>query len=235
MAKKKLQHFAEMKTFNCVFEPDNETMTGGNFYMKGNWHRDYFKNDNPITLELGCGKGEYTIALAGMYPNRNFIGIDIKGARMWRGAKTVEKSQMKNVAFLRMKIEFITSFFAPGEVDEIWLTFSDPQPRDRKGSKRLTAARFLEKYAGILTPHGSVHVKTDSDLLYRETMKTIREEAHKPIIHAEDIYGKDHNRFSLPQREILSVKTFYENKFLAENEKIKYIHFKLNEQLYQNQ
>lgn len=234
MAKKKLQQFAELKTFKCVFEPDNETVIGENFYMKGNWHRDYFKNENPITLELGCGKGEYTIALAGMFPNRNFIGIDIKGARMWRGAKTVEQSQMKNVAFLRMRIEFITHFFASGEVDEIWLTFSDPQPRDRKGSKRLTAQRFLEKYSEILTPGGSVHVKTDSDVLYRETMKTILEGNHEPVIHADDIYGNDHNRFSPQQREILSVRTFYENKFLAENEKIKYIHFQLNEQLYQN-
>lgn len=234
MAKKKLQQFAEMKTFNCVFEPDNEVMIGGDYHMKGNWHRNYFKNDNPITLELGCGKGEYTIAMAGMFPHRNFIGIDIKGARMWRGAKTVEQSQMKNVAFLRMKIEFISHFFAAGEVAEIWLTFSDPQPRDRKGSKRLTAQRFLEKYADVLTPGGSVHVKTDSDLLYRETMKTISEQNHTPMIHAEDIYGKDHNRFSLQQREILSIKTFYENKFLAEKEKIKYIHFQLNEQHYQN-
>lgn len=229
MAKKKLKHFAEMKTFRCVFEPDKEVMLTGDYYMKGNWNRDYFQNDNPITLELGCGKGEYTIALAGMYPNRNFIGIDIKGARMWRGAKTVEQSGMKNVAFLRIKIEFISHFFAPGEVKDIWLTFSDPQPRDKKGSRRLTAQRFLDRYAQIMAPDGDIHVKTDSDLLYRETMKVIREKNHNPIIHASDIYGEDHRRLTPKQREILAVKTFYESKFLAQNEKIKYIHFQLNE------
>lgn len=235
MAKKKLQHFAEMKTFRCVFEPDNETMVSGDFEMKGQWHSEYFENKNPITLELGCGKGEYTIALAGMYPKRNFIGVDIKGARLWRGAKTVEQSGMKNVAFLRIKLEFITNFFAPGEVQDIWLTFSDPQPRDHKGTKRLTAQSFLDRYAKILAPDGNIHVKTDSDFLYHETLKVIEKGNHKLLTHSPDIYGADSVQFTPAQREILAVKTFYEGKFLAKKENINYIHFQLNEQAYQTQ
>jgi len=235
MAKKKLQRFAEMKSFDCVFEPDNAVMTSGNYHMKGQWHADYFGNKNPITLELGCGKGEYTIALAGMYPKRNFIGIDIKGARLWRGAKTVEQSGMKNVAFLRMKLEFITSFFAPGEVSDIWLTFSDPQPLDHKGTKRLTAQSFLDRYARILAPDGNIHVKTDSDFLYNETLKVIEKGNHNLLTHSPDIYGPDFMKFTPAQREILGVKTFYEGKFLAKKENINYIHFQLNEQSYQTQ
>jgi len=235
MAKKKLQHFAELKTFKCVFEPENDEMTSGDHPMKGRWHADYFGNENPITLELGCGKGEYTIALAGMYPKRNFIGVDIKGARLWRGAKTVDQSGMKNVAFLRIKIEFLTHFFAPNEIQDIWLTFSDPQPRDHKGTKRLTAQSFLDRYAEIMAPTGDIHVKTDSDFLYRETLKVIEKGKHKPVIHSPDIYGNDHSKFTPEQREILGVKTFYEGKFLAEKENINYIHFQLNEQSYKNQ
>ncbi|NEN22956.1 tRNA (guanosine(46)-N7)-methyltransferase TrmB [Cryomorpha ignava] len=233
MAKKKLQRFAEMKAFDCVFEPENDVMTGGDFHMKGRWHSDYFGNRNPITLELGCGKGEYTIALAGMYPKRNFIGIDIKGARLWRGAKTVDQSGMDNVAFLRMKVEFISNFFAPGEVQDIWLTFSDPQILDHKGTKRLSAQSFLDRYAKILARDGNIHVKTDSNFLYDATLKAIEKGAHKLLTHSNDIYGSGFSDFTLAQREILGVRTFYEGKFLAKKENINYIHFQLNEQAHQ--
>ena len=235
MAKKKLQRFAEMKEFDCVFEPENDVMTGGDYHMKGRWHSDYFANQNPITLELGCGKGEYTIALAGMYPNRNFIGIDIKGARLWRGAKTVEQSGMDNVAFLRMKVEFISNFFAPGEVQDIWLTFSDPQILDHKGTKRLSAQSFLDRYSKILAPDGNIHVKTDSNFLYDATLKAIENGDHKLLTHSNDIYGNGFLDFTSAQREILGVRTFYEGKFLAKKENINYIHFQLNEQAYQTQ
>src|SRR5690554_6924254 len=191
MAKKKLQHFAELKTFKCVFEPENDENTSGDHPTKGRWQAKYFGNENPITLELGCGKGEYTIALAGMYPKRNFIGVDIKGARLWRGAKTVDQSGMKNVAFLRIKIEFLTHFFAPNEIQDIWLTFSDPQPRDHKGTKRLTAQSFLDRYAEIMALDGNIHVKTDSDLLYRETLKVIEKEKQKTVIHSHNIVVTD--------------------------------------------
>lgn len=233
MAKKKNQRFAEMKSFSSVFEPENEIMRTDNHFMKGQWHDLFFKNQNPITIELGCGKGEYTIALAGMNPQRNFIGIDIKGARLWRGAKTVEQSGMKNVAFLRIKIEFLEHFFAPGEVQNIWLTFSDPQPRDHKGTKRLTAESFLNRYSRILADGGNIHVKTDSDFLYHQTLKTIEKGNHKLIKHSPDIYGGDFMKFSAAEREILGVKTFYESKFLAVQKNINYIHFQLNDTAHQ--
>lgn len=233
MAKKKNQRFEEMKSFPCVFEPENEVMRTDNHFLKGKWHSDFFKNQNPITIELGCGKGEYTIALAGMNPKRNFVGIDIKGARLWRGAKTVQQSGMKNVAFLRIKIEFLEHFFAPGEVQDIWLTFSDPQPRDHKGTKRLTAETFLNRYRKILASDGNIHVKTDSDFLYIETLKVIEKGNHKLVQHSPDIYGGDFMKFSAGEREILGVKTFYESKFLAEKQNINYIHFQLNDAAHQ--
>ena len=203
-------------------------MRSDHYPLRGHWKQEYFKNENPVTLELGCGKGEYTIALAGMYPHRNFIGIDVKGARLWRGAKTVEKSGMPNVAFLRIKIEFINHFFAPGEVDEIWLTFSDPQPRDHRGSKRLTSQSFLDRYRQILHPDGHIHVKTDSDFLYRKTLAAIHDGNHRLVKHSSDIYGPDFMTFSPAEREILGVKTFYEQKFLEQKENINYIHFQLS-------
>lgn len=233
MAKKKLQHFSEMKTFSCVFEPENEEMRSDNNPIKGRWKRDYFQNANPITVELGCGKGEYTIALARMHPNRNFVGIDVKGARLWRGAKTVAQSKMKNVAFLRIKIEFLTHFFAPSEIEELWLTFSDPQLGDHKGSKRLTAQKFLERYRQVLSHDGNIYVKTDSDFLYSKTLEVIAAGEHRLIKKSPDIYGRDFTQFSPAERDILGVKTFYEQMFLEREEKINYIHFQLNDAFHQ--
>lgn len=228
MAKKKLQHFAEMKTFPCVFEPSNEVMVSGIHPIKGNWKTSYFKNDNPITIELGCGKGEYTIALARKYPNRNFVGADIKGARLWRGSKTVDDEGILNAAFVRTKIEFINTFFDEGEVDEIWLTFSDPQPKDKKGTKRLTGNEFNERYRKLLKKDGVIHVKTDSVFLYERTLEVIAENNHHIIDNTADLYGADFAKFSDDMQEILNVKTFYEMKFLSQGMPIHYVSFRLN-------
>lgn len=228
MAKHKLAHFAEMKTFSCVFEPENDVMTAPDFHMKGKWNDTYFKNDHPITLELGCGKGEYSIALARKYPVRNFIGIDVKGARLWRGSKTADEEAIRNIAFLRIKVEFVNNFFAANEVDEIWLTFSDPQPKDRRGSKRLSSHLFMQRYAKFLKPGGEIHVKTDSRFLYDSTMAMIAEAGHHLIEETENLYGPDFNKFSDDQQDILAVKTFYEKKFLITLQPIHYIRFTLN-------
>lgn len=227
MGKKKLQHFAEMKTFEHVFEPDRDSMLSG-YYMKGNWNKEFFNNDHPVVLELGCGKGEYTVGMAGFYPDRNFIGVDVKGARMWRGAKTVAETDMKNVAFLRTKIEFIDSFFGPEEVAEIWLTFSDPQLKDKSGSKRLTGPRFLQKYRQILQPGGVIHLKTDSDFLYGYTLEMIRENRYPLHFSTADLYQTDLSEMSEIERRILHFKTFYEQKFLALNKNIHYLKFSIS-------
>ena len=234
MAKKKLQHFAEMKEFGCVFQPDMEDVRSGKFALRGHWHRDYFKNDRPITVELGCGKGEYSIALARRYPGRNFIGVDIKGARLWKGAKTAHLESLENVAFLRTKVEFIDAVFAPGEVDEIWLTFSDPQPKDRKGTKRLTGVPFLNRYRRILSPGGKVHLKTDSTHLFCATLDTLESQGNTAEAVYEDIYGADRAELTPEEAECLEIKTFYEKKFLDAGKKITYIRFKLDERVEEN-
>ena len=167
MGKDKLKKFAENKTFRCLVQPEFDEIFGKDHPLKGRWHADFFRNDRPIVLELGCGKGEYTVALAADDPARNYIGVDIKGARMWRGAKTATEQGMDNVGFLRTRIEFITSFFAPGEVSELWITFPDPQLKTRRAKKRLTAPPFLACYAQLLAPGGWINLKTDSQHLYR--------------------------------------------------------------------
>jgi len=230
MAKRKLQHFAEMKTFDCVFEPSNDEMLSGDYHLRGRWKKFYFCNDNPITLELGCGKGEYTIELARKYPERNFIGIDVKGARLWRGSKTAETDQLPNVAFLRTKIEFINTFFAPGEVSEIWLTFSDPQPKDRKGTKRITSEIFMDRYSKLMCSPKIVHIKTDSNILYKKTMESLEKVNHTMLEHTTDLYGEDWNSFSREQQEILAIKTFYEQKWLAEGSNIHYLKIALEDE-----
>jgi tRNA (guanine-N7-)-methyltransferase len=229
MGKKKLQHFAEMETFGCMFQPSKAEMVSGAHHMKGKWKSDYFKNDHPITLELGCGKGEYAIALARKYPERNFIGVDVKGARLWRGGRTAEDEKLANVAFIRTKIEFITTFFAPAEVAEIWLTFSDPQIGDHKGSKRLSGEAFLTRYREFLAPKHLIHVKTDSAFLRKCTAETIATGGH--VLHAltADLYGSDFEKFSEEEREILAVKTFYEEKYLMKGIMINYVKFSLSD------
>jgi tRNA (guanine-N7-)-methyltransferase len=229
MAKRKLEHFAEMKTFSFVFEPGSEVMMQDNQPLKGKWNAEVFGNDNPITLELGCGKGEYTIAMARKYPDRNFVGVDIKGARLWRGCRTAHDEGLNNVAFLRIKIEFVQYFFGPSEVDQIWLTFSDPQPKDRRGTKRMNSHYYLAKYARFLTPDGQIHIKTDSPLLYETTLKVIVEGRHRLIEHSNNLYGPDFEKFETEQQSLLAVKTFYEEKFLRKLMPIHYVRFKLNE------
>lgn len=222
MGKDKLRRFAENLTFACFVQPEFETVFRNDHPLKGRWNSDFFRNDRPIVLELGCGKGEYTVALAERNPDKNFIGIDIKGARMWRGAKTVTERGMANAGFLRTRIEFIESFFAPGEIAEIWITFPDPQLKTRRAKKRLTGPLFLEHYARMLAPDGQIHLKTDSKHLYRYTQAVIDHYGLKRLAAVDDIYGTGY------ADERLSVKTAYETLFLERGLPITYTQFALN-------
>jgi len=219
MGKNKLARFSENKTFDCLFEPTFQEVFRKDYYLKGSWNSAVFGEEAPICLELGCGKGEYTMALARKYSDRHFIGIDIKGARLWRGAKSSTEERLSNVAFLRTRIEFIDSFFAANEVDEIWITFPDPQIQ--KERKRLTHQMFLNRYHTFLRPGGTIHLKTDSRQLYDFTYK----QAHLlnyPILHScTDIYGTGIHE----QIDILGVHTFYERQFLAMGKPITYLCF----------
>lgn len=189
--------------------------------LKGNWNKTVFKNNNPIVLELGCGKGEYTVALSELYPEKNVIGIDIKGARMWTGAKDVQEKGLKNAVFLRTHIEFITQFFAPGEVSEIWLTFPDPQMK--KVSKRLLSTRFMMDYQRFLKPNGTVHLKTDSGFLFAYTCEMVQAN-HLPVVfQTDDLYNSDWTD------ALLSIQTFYEKQWLMRGLTIKYIQLRLPE------
>ena len=227
MAKNKLAHFKENASFKHVFEPKAKDVLNGDNKLTGKW-RKFFGNHNPIVLELGCGKGEYTVAMAKMYPIKNFIGVDIKGARIWRGAKTVEEEEIKNAAFLRTKIEFIASFFNKGEVNEIWLTFSDPQLKDNREKHRLTHPRFLDIYKEILVPGGLVHLKTDSRFLADYTLGILAQKKIIPEIIANDVYGADWGLLNEKEQEHLAIKTFYELKFLDKGKLINYISFNLS-------
>ena len=169
-SKNKLRRFKENETFSNVFQPSREELVESNFNLKGNWQKEVFKNNNPLVLELGCGKGEYSVALAQKYPDKNFVGIDIKGARFWRGAKTAIEEKIPNVAFLRTQIELIDHAFAENEVDEIWITFPDPQIKYKRTKHRMTNATFLERYKQILKPEGVVNLKTDSEVMHGYTL-----------------------------------------------------------------
>ncbi|MBR6269162.1 MAG: tRNA (guanosine(46)-N7)-methyltransferase TrmB [Bacteroidales bacterium] len=219
-SKDKLKRFRENETFSCLLQPRTEEVLRCDHPIKGNWGRDMFHNSNPIVLELGCGKGEYTVSLAERFPERNFIGIDIKGARLWKGAKYATENAMPNVAFLRTRIEFIESLFAPGEVAEIWITFADPQ--EKKARKRLTSPGFLNRYANFLAPDGVIHLKTDSRLLHFYTEELCRQNSMTVLASDDDIYG---HGFA---DEILSIKTFYESSFLAKGIPITYLAFRLD-------
>jgi tRNA (guanine-N7-)-methyltransferase len=221
MGKDKLKRFAENKTFACFVEPEFEQMFRTEHPLKGNWHKEFFKNDNPIVLELGCGKGEYTVALAERNPDKNFIGVDIKGARMWRGAKTATERGMTNVGFLRARIEFITSLFAAGEIAELWITFPDPQLKTRRAKKRLTSPIFLEYYAKLLAVDGWINLKTDSQHLYNYTQAVISEFDLPCEVANNDIYGSGY------ADEVLSVKTAYESVYLQRGLPITYTRFSL--------
>ena len=217
MGKHKLKKFSENLTFRCMVQPEFDEIFGKDHPLKGHWRSDFFGNDNPIVLELGCGRGEYTVGLAAAHPEVNYIGVDIKGARMWRGAKTATEQEMANVAFLRTRIEFIGSFFAPGEVDQIWITFPDPQMNKRRVNKRLTAPGFLERYAQFLRPDGIIHLKTDSGHLHNYTRAVLEANGIVPTACCDDIYGK-----GIADAR-LSIKTTYETRFLAEGLPITYL------------
>lgn len=217
MGKNKLKKFSENLTFRCMIQPRFDEIFHRDHPLKGNWRRDFFGNDNPIVLELGCGRGEYTVGLAAANPDVNYIGVDIKGARMWRGAKTATEQGMGNVAFLRTRIEFIGSFFGPDEVDQIWITFPDPQMNKRRVGKRLTAPGFMERYAQFLKPDGVVHLKTDSGHLHEYTKAVLDCNGIIPAVCCDDIYGKGVSDAKL------SIKTTYEARFLAEGLPITYL------------
>ena len=226
--KQKLQRFAEMKHFDNVFEPTTEEALQGSREIKGKWRENFFKNNHPIVLELGCGKGEYSVGLARQFPEKNFIGVDIKGARIWRGAKTAIEENIPNVAFLRTRVEFITSFFGPNEVDEIWVTFPDPQPKDRQVKKRLTSPRFLDRYRQFLKPGGIVHLKTDNEPFWAYT-KEVAEEQKLPVLEStSNLYGESIDQFDPSTQEILSIKTHYETIFSAKGFDICYLKFSLS-------
>jgi tRNA (guanine-N7-)-methyltransferase len=226
MAKNKLKRFAEMKAWDNVFEPTLDPETLKNFPLKGKWHAEYFKNDNPIVLELGCGKGEYTVGLARHYKDRNFVGVDIKGSRMFVGAKEALDEGLDNVAFLRAKIDFIESYFAKDEVDEIWLTFSDPQPG--KPRKRLSSKLFIDRYRTILKTGGLVHMKTDSDLLFESTEEEIRTHGYDVVELTWDLYKSIPEDLDPTIRDILHIKTHYEQLFTAKGATIKYCSFHIH-------
>jgi tRNA (guanine-N7-)-methyltransferase len=216
-----LSKFAEMETFEHVVQVPFRVLNEEGFDMKGQWNERFFKNENPIVLELGCGKGEYTVGLARRFPEFNFIGIDIKGSRMWKGAKESWEGQMKNVGFLRTNIELLNAFFAPEEIAEIWITFPDPQMK--KVRKRLTSTRFMKSYRSFLKPGGIFHLKTDSNFMYQYTRAMI-EENHLPVdVDTDDLYQ------SGLANEILEIRTFYEQQWLDRGKTIKYLRFHLKE------
>lgn len=223
MGKDKIRRFAENATFRCVVQPEFEEAFRKDYKLKGAWNREFFGNDNPIVLELGCGRGEYTVALAQRFPERNFIGVDVKGARLWRGAKTATETGMGNVAFLRTRIEFIESFFAPGEVDEIWITFPDPQLHKNRIKKRLTAPQFLAMYARFLRPGGGINLKTDSAHLHEYTKNLAQGNGLPVSACCADIYGTGF------ADEVLSIKTTYEQRFLQQGLPITYLRFGLGD------
>lgn len=209
-----------METLECVFQYPFGVLREKGFPMRGNWNRDYFRNDGPIVLELGCGKGEYAVGLAGRFPGKNFIGIDIKGARMWTGACRARDLALGNVAFLRTSIELLPYFFAPGEVSEIWITFPDPQMK--KVRKRLTGTNFLNLYRKVLKPGGTIHLKTDSPFLYTYTRQICIENGIAPAVDTADLYN------SGLADDILSIRTHYEQQWLDRGLTIKYIAFPLD-------
>jgi len=218
MGKNKLKRFAENETFENLFQHNHYTMSEESFPLKGKWHSNYFSNENPIVLELGCGRGEYTIGMAQSFPDKNFIGIDRKGARLWRGCKEALEKNFKNVAFLRIKIDDIEHYFTQNEIQEIWVTFPDPQLK--KERKRLVSPNFISKYRKILNLSGVVHLKTDCRELYEYVLETASKENWNIVDNIIDIYNNVKGTSILTE-----IQTFYEQKWLTEGKTISYISF----------
>ena len=221
-SKNKLKRFKENKTFPNVFQPMRDELVNQNYPLKGQWRTNFFKNNNPLVLELGCGKGEYSVALAQKYPDRNFIGIDIKGARFWRGAKTAIEEDIPNVAFLRTQIELIEHAFAKNEVDEIWITFPDPQIKYKRTKHRLINTQFLDRYKAILKPEGIVHLKTDSEFMHGYTLGLLHGLGHDVLYANHNVYKQEGS-----PEEVTGIQTFYELQYLEQQKPITYIRFKI--------
>ena len=219
-SKNKLKKFIENESFSNVIQPERKELLSDSFIYKGNWNKLYFKNNNPIIVELGCGKGEYTVNLAKSNPSKNYIGIDIKGARFWRGAKTSLDENLENVVFLRTQIELIDFVFGKQEVKEIWLTFPDPQIKYQRRKHRLTNPLFLNLYKNILVDKGIVHLKTDSEFLHGYTLGVLKGLSIKPLFSNHDIY-KNNNA----PAEVINIKTHYEKLFLETKKNISYLRF----------
>ena len=224
MGKNKLARFAENKILPNVFQPTRDEALD-NYPLKGKWRTEVFKNQNPIVLELGCGKGEYSVGLAKSFPNKNFIGIDIKGARFWFGAKEAVEKKLNNVAFLRTQIELVDCFFDHDEVDEIWITFPDPQIKYRRTKHRMTHPDFLDRYKKILKKDGIVHLKTDSEFLHGYTLGLLQGQGHEIISAHHDIYGAPEYEPGTPL--LREIKTYYEGLFSAKGKTITYLKFRI--------
>lgn len=224
--KNKLQKFEENRSFDNLFQYSYERIMEEGFPLLGKWHSDFFHNDNPIVLELGCGKGEYTVGLARAHRDINYIGVDIKGARMWRGLTQAREEGLTNVAFIRTRIDQIEHFFAPDEVSEIWVTFPDPHPGEgeRNARHRLTSPEFLERYRKIVRPDGILNLKTDSPIMYEFTLHEVIEKQGLPLLYAtDDLYANDDDL------EVKTIRTFYEQMWLDQGLTIKYLRFKIND------
>lgn len=225
MGKDKLRRWAENKSMPHVHEPNLlPIIREGKTYLKGEWREKVFANDNPLIVELGCGKGEYTTGLARMYPQKNFLGVDVKGHRFHKGAKEAQQEALGNVAFLRTRIEFIESFFGVNEVDEIWLTFSDPQPQDKVGVRRMTSLHFAQKYRNFLKTGGYIHIKHDNPEVYRLALLEFGNDHRYNIeAHHANIYGGYSDSLSNEWKSILEIRTYYESMWLKEGRQTKYI------------
>jgi tRNA (guanine-N7-)-methyltransferase len=221
-SKNKLKRFSENLTFGNVIEPTRDAVVSGDFIWKGNWNKDFFKNDHPLILELGCGKGEYSVGLAERYPDKNFIGIDIKGARFWRGAKTAVENNLKNVGFLRTQIELLEYCFAENEVDEIWITFPDPQIKYKRTKHRMTNSEFLQRYKKVLKPNGLMNLKTDSEFMHGYTLGLLHGEGHEVLYANHNVYRNE----GAPE-VVTAIQTFYEKQYLEINKAITYIQFRI--------
>ncbi len=221
-SKNKLKRFKENETFSNVFQPKRHELIESNYKLKGEWASSVFKNNNPIILELGCGRGEYSVEMARKYPDKNFIGVDIKGARFWRGAKTAIEDDIPNVAFLRTQIELIDFAFDSNEVDEIWITFPDPQIKYKRTKHRMTNAEFLERYKKILKPEGIVNLKTDSEFMHGYTLGLLHGAGHEVLYANHNVYHQEGS-----PEDVTAIQTYYESQYLEQNKPITYIRFKI--------